>query len=224
MIPAEDTPPDSKDSNNQSNAAATEGSAEAPAAEPKLSAGDKLKLKLAGLIQSPSLRLFLAVMGGITFGIVLIFVLLAFTPLKKMLMPASPEAEALKAQQLSDAQDKAARDKRNKEKIEELMNIVNHPLPEILVNLASQPNSSKKNFLKMKIFLELGSKEEVKQVELLTPRIIDQIQVYLREMTISELQGANGVIHLREQLLIRINAVTAPIVVRDVLFESLIIK
>ena len=42
------------------------------------------------------------------------------------------------------------------------------------------------------------------------PRIVDNFQVYLRELRIEDLQGAAGIYRLREELLLRVNAAVRP--------------
>lgn len=96
------------------------------------------------------------------------------------------------------------------------------PVPSILVNLNTP--SGKQRFLKLSLILELTKQNDVKEVEKLLPRIIDQFQVYLRELRVDDLKGSEGIYNLREQLLARANAETAPIKVHDILFKDMLVQ
>lgn len=95
-------------------------------------------------------------------------------------------------------------------------------LPEILVNLTS--DDRRQNFLKLVVSLELNAPEDVPTVERVMPRILDNFQVYLRELTLEELRGSAGLYRLREELLRRVNGAVAPVAVRDVLFQEMLVQ
>lgn len=95
-------------------------------------------------------------------------------------------------------------------------------LPELLVNLNS--SGRRTNFLKISISLELAGEAEVRQLQLMLPRIIDSFQVYLRELRVSDLQGSAGMYRLREDLLRRVNEAAAPVRINDVLFKEMLIQ
>jgi len=95
-------------------------------------------------------------------------------------------------------------------------------LPEIVVNLASM--SRKNTFMKISISLQVETEEESKELEKLTPRIVDKFQVYLRGLQVEDLQGSAGIYRLREELLARVNVVTEPVKVHDVLFKEILVQ
>lgn len=95
-------------------------------------------------------------------------------------------------------------------------------IPDLLVNLNS--TGRKANFLKLTISLELEKQEDVAAVQAVMPRIIDNFQVYLRELRLEDLRGSGGVYRLREELLRRVNAATAPVKVVDVLFKEMLVQ
>ena len=95
-------------------------------------------------------------------------------------------------------------------------------LPELLVNLNTGGRRS--TFIKMKVTLEVEKKEHVPMVEKLMPRIIDNFQVYLRELRIEDLRGSIGMYRLREEMLLRVNTAAAPAQVNDVLFKEILIQ
>lgn len=95
-------------------------------------------------------------------------------------------------------------------------------LPELLVNLNT--GGRRTSFIKMKVTLEVEKKEHVPMVEKLMPRIIDNFQVYLRELRIEDLRGSIGMYRLREEMLLRVNTAAAPAQVNDVLFKEILIQ
>jgi flagellar FliL protein len=104
-----------------------------------------------------------------------------------------------------------------------------HPVffdvPDILVNVSSQ--GGKPVFLKLAVSLEVegASKEEVaKTLEPIMPRIIDQLQTYLRELRIEDLSGSAALFRLKEELLRRINVSAEPVKVKGVLFREMIVQ
>ena len=98
-------------------------------------------------------------------------------------------------------------------------------VPDILVNVAS--NAGKPVFLKLAVSLELeeGSGEEATaQLEPVMPRVVDQLQTYLRELRIEDLSGSAAMFRLKEELLRRVNLAADPIKVKSVLFREMIIQ
>ena len=98
-----------------------------------------------------------------------------------------------------------------------------YDMPELLVNLNSQ-GQRQQHFLKIRVSLELDSPLDVPKIEAVMPRIIDNFQVYLRELRIDDLQGSAGMLRLREELLNRVNAVIKPAKVNDVLFKEILVE
>lgn len=100
--------------------------------------------------------------------------------------------------------------------------IVYFPVPEILVNLSG--TGGKTHYLKIKVSLELANKTEIPKVEAVLPRIVDNFQVYLRELRVEDLRGSAGLYRLREELLTRVNVAAAPAKVSDVLFKEMLVQ
>ena len=99
---------------------------------------------------------------------------------------------------------------------------VYYDLPEMLVNLNT--GSRKSNFLKISVALELDDEATIDRLQTVMPRIIDNFQVYLRELRIEDLSGSAGIERLREELLLRVNAAIRPAEVRDVLFKEMLVQ
>jgi flagellar protein FliL len=97
-----------------------------------------------------------------------------------------------------------------------------YDLPELLVNLNT--GGRKSTFLKIRVALELERLEDIPKVEEMMPRIIDNFQVYLRELRIEDLKGSAGMYRLREELLTRVAAAAAPAQVNDVLFKEMLVQ
>lgn len=95
-------------------------------------------------------------------------------------------------------------------------------LPEILVNLNT--GRRKSTFLKIRVSLELENAEDVTRIEAVMPRIIDNFQVYLRELRVEDLKGSAGMYRLREELLTRVTLAAAPSKVSDVLFKEMLVQ
>lgn len=97
-----------------------------------------------------------------------------------------------------------------------------YDLPEILVNLNGA--GKKETYLKIRIALELDDPEAQASLAPLMPRVIDNFQVFLREMRVEDLSGSAGMVRLKEELLHRINLSVQPLKVRDVLFKEMLIQ
>jgi len=96
-------------------------------------------------------------------------------------------------------------------------------LPDFLVNLNSAGNK-KANFLKLSVSLQLENPEDTVRVQAMMPRIIDNFQIYLRELRVEDLRGSDGIYRLREELLARVNAAVAPVKVNEVLFKEMLVQ
>ena len=96
-------------------------------------------------------------------------------------------------------------------------------LPDFLVNLNTAGNR-KPNFLKLSVSLQLEKQEDTARIAAMMPRIIDNFQIYLRELRVEDLRGSDGIYRLREELLARVNAAVAPVKVTDVLFKEMLVQ
>ena len=94
-------------------------------------------------------------------------------------------------------------------------------VPDLIVNLTSD---SQPRYLRLSIQLELENEADLKAVEAVLPRVIDQFQTYLRELRVQDLRGSKGMYRLQMELLSRVNAAAAPTQVKDVLFQEILIQ
>ena len=95
-------------------------------------------------------------------------------------------------------------------------------LDEMLVTLANK--GRKQSFLKLRVSLELSDPLDEARVTTVMPRIIDNFQVFLRELRVEELQGSQGIYRVKEELLARVNAAAHPVKVKDVLFREILVQ
>lgn len=100
--------------------------------------------------------------------------------------------------------------------------VVFYDLPEILVNLNSGGRQT--SYLKLRVALELEDPLAVPNLERLVPRVMDNFQVYLRELRPEDVSGSAGLYRIKEELLYRINTAVRPIKVNDVLFKEMIVQ
>jgi flagellar FliL protein len=97
-----------------------------------------------------------------------------------------------------------------------------YDLPEMLVNLNSTTKQA--SYLKLRVALELDDPLSTKKLDDLLPRILDNFQIYLRELRMEDLSGSSGLYRLKEELLLRINAAVEPVHVSDVLFKEMLVQ
>ena len=95
-------------------------------------------------------------------------------------------------------------------------------VPDLIVNLAN--DGGQPRYLRLSVQLELANEADMKAVEAVLPRVIDQFQTYLRELRIQDLVGSKGIYRLQMELLSRVNAAAAPTQVKDVLFQEILIQ
>lgn len=107
-------------------------------------------------------------------------------------------------------------------KAEEVVPHAFHDMPEMIINLSSPADES--NFLKLKVTLELVSAEEAKKLEAVLPRVVDDFQVYLRELRAEDLQGSVGTYRLKQSLLMRANQSAYPVQVTNVLVREMLVQ
>lgn len=96
------------------------------------------------------------------------------------------------------------------------------PIPDMIVNLNSTDSTPR--YLRLSVQLELKNEADKAKVEAVMPRVIDQFQTYLRELRVRDLRGSAGIYRLQMELLARVNEAAHPVVVRDVLFQEILIQ
>lgn len=104
----------------------------------------------------------------------------------------------------------------------EPLELLFYDIEPMLVNLTSA--GGKSAYLKLTITLEVDKQSSVEQLVLNLPRIIDNFQIYLRELRLEDINGSAGMFRLKEELLIRVNETIYPTRVNDVLFKEMLIN
>lgn len=97
-------------------------------------------------------------------------------------------------------------------------------LPEITVNLAHVSGQERGGFLRLKVSLEIADPKTMAEVQPMMPRILDNFQVFLRELKASDLEGSAGFYRLKEELVRRTNVAVHPARVEAVLFKDVLVQ
>lgn len=95
-------------------------------------------------------------------------------------------------------------------------------VPEMLVSLRS--SGRKQQILKLRISLELAGPEDEPAITAFMPKIVDNFQVFLRELRVEELEGSQGLYRVKEEMLARVNQAAHPVKVKDVLIGDMLIQ
>ena len=97
-----------------------------------------------------------------------------------------------------------------------------YDVPDMLINLNT--TGRRPTFLKISISLQIAREIDRAEMDRIMPRIIDNFQVYLRELWLEDLRGSAGMYRLREELLTRVVAAAQPVRIKDVLFKEMLIQ
>jgi flagellar FliL protein len=100
---------------------------------------------------------------------------------------------------------------------------VYYNLPDLLVNLNAGAGR-RTSFLKLTLSVELRSVDDAGIFEANLPRIVDNFQLYLRELRPEDLRGSSGFLKLREELLTRVQLSAQPARVNDLLFKEMLVQ
>lgn len=95
---------------------------------------------------------------------------------------------------------------------------------EMTVNLMAEPNQDRARFLKFSAALEIGDPKIAAEIRPLLPRVEDVLQVLLRQLRVTDLEGSAGMYRLREELLRRVNLAVYPAKVDAVLFKDFVVQ
>jgi flagellar protein FliL len=94
--------------------------------------------------------------------------------------------------------------------------------PDIFVNINA--GNGKSRFLKLGITLQVRGVTNATQVKANMPRIVDNFQVYLRELRAEDLNGSAGMFLLKEELMRQVNVELAPVRIENVLFKEMLLQ
>ena len=95
-------------------------------------------------------------------------------------------------------------------------------MPDLLVNLRS--DSPRLRYLKLRLSLEVDGEPMAEGVRRLMPRIMDSFQLYLRALSLEDVQGAPGMQRLKEELGARARLAAAPAQIVSVLLKEMLVQ
>ncbi|TNE66489.1 MAG: flagellar basal body protein FliL [Alphaproteobacteria bacterium] len=95
-------------------------------------------------------------------------------------------------------------------------------LPDQVYNL--QTGGQGDSFLRAKIVLEIDRESYKAELTTKMPRILDELNTYMRELRPEDLDGSAGMFRLKEELLMRINQAVAPTRVKAVLIQDFLVQ
>jgi flagellar FliL protein len=97
-------------------------------------------------------------------------------------------------------------------------------VPDLLVNLKSHKAEGGSTFVRISVVLELTDPKDLKPIKELLPQIVNQFQIYLRGLEVDDIKGTEGVERLRSNLLARVNRLTDPLSINNVLIKDLLVQ
>jgi flagellar FliL protein len=98
-----------------------------------------------------------------------------------------------------------------------------YAFPKLVVNLAST-GGSRAVMMELELALESSSPSSFNKIPELMPRLLDQLNAFLRELRVEDLSGSSGSFVLRRELLKRFNTVLDPKKIDAVLIEGMMIQ
>jgi len=98
-----------------------------------------------------------------------------------------------------------------------------YAMPKLIVNLAGT-EGQRSPYMELELILESSSSATFKRIPELMPRLKDQLNAFLRELRVEDLNGSTGTWRLRRELLNRFNTVIDPKKIDAVLIESMLIQ
>lgn len=134
----------------------------------------------------------------------------------------APEEEDPLEQMASEAANKREQTKLEEDVPAEKLKTLFYELPMQQYNLNTGGQGS--SFLRVQIQLEVDRESYKADLDAKLPRILDEFNVYMRELRPEDLDGAAGIFRLKEELLMRINQAVAPTRVKDVLFQEFLVQ
>ncbi|MFK8040500.1 MAG: flagellar basal body-associated FliL family protein [Rickettsiaceae bacterium] len=93
----------------------------------------------------------------------------------------------------------------------------------MIVNLLPTINS-KNQHLKLTLILELSSLNDTKYIQKFIPSIIDAMQLFLMSLRSADFDTTGNVMLIKEELHKRVNRITNPLNVKEILFKEIIIN
>ncbi len=96
--------------------------------------------------------------------------------------------------------------------------IIFYDLPKVSAPLGNAVGGN--DIVSFQVTLELSSKEDIQKVEAMLSRFYDIIIAHTRELRSEEVDGAEGLYWLKQELLYRLNLAAAPVKIKNINFKS----
>jgi flagellar basal body-associated protein FliL len=85
-------------------------------------------------------------------------------------------------------------------------------------------SGDKREFLRIALTLRLGSETESQAVLAKIPVIKDVMIGFLKSLRATDFNSSNSTIFLKEEIIKRLNKITAPIIIKEVLFQEITVQ
>lgn len=92
------------------------------------------------------------------------------------------------------------------------------------ITIGLSPSGTKKEYLRIDITLRLSTEEESNAVMVKLPIIKDTLITFLRSLRATDFNSSSSAIYLKEEISKRINKITAPIIIKEVLFQEITVN
>ena len=93
---------------------------------------------------------------------------------------------------------------------------------DMTVNLVGDGNKSR--FFKLSLTVAVTQEADISVMEHLTPRVIDNVTQYLRELKPEEMAGSANFHRMHDNVLLRVRTAVAPIIVTDALITMALVQ
>lgn len=148
----------------------------------------------------------LIIIGGVFILLLIIAGVIFFTPLGNALLGKGGEDSK----------------QHEKKQVTDITKVEFATLPEVLINLRSADGRS--SFLKATFIIECPNGEVSKKIDKIKPLLVDQIQIYLRELEVEDLRGSAGMQRIRQELINRSNVLLNPEKINNILFKEFLVQ
>ena len=92
------------------------------------------------------------------------------------------------------------------------------------ITIGLTASGSKKEYLRLDLSLRLSSEQESAAVLAKMPIIKDTLITFLRSLRSTDFNSSSSAIYLKEEISKRINKITAPIAIKEVLFQEITVN
>ncbi|MDP5110379.1 MAG: flagellar basal body-associated FliL family protein [Rickettsiaceae bacterium] len=92
------------------------------------------------------------------------------------------------------------------------------------ITVGLTPSGNKKEYLKLDLTLRISTEQESAIILEKMPIIKDTLITFLRTLRATDFNSSSSAIYLKEEISKRINKITAPIVIKEVLFQEITVN